>query len=222
MASSGNEGYLTYIYPGISVWDGRELIKFADEVGEIKAGGKTYHAAGGAVLFADLAKIVISDGKKISLITIAVVLIILLISFRNLKAVAFSMMPLVIGIGWMLGLMAMTGWKINFVNIVVFPVVFGYGVSLGVYIYERYLETGSVYLSVKRTGTAIAGSSLTTLVGWASLLVAKHNGLKSMGILASFGIAAAMITTFTVLPALLELASEKKLIIPEIEDEDIE
>ncbi len=222
MASSGNEGYLTYIYPGISVWDGRELIKFADEVGEIKAGGKTYHAAGGAVLFADLAKIVISDGKKISLITIAVVLIILLISFRNLKAVAFSMMPLVIGIGWMLGLMAMTGWKINFVNIVVFPVVFGYGVSLGVYIYERYLETGSVYLSVKRTGTAIAGSSLTTLVGWASLLVAKHNGLKSMGILASFGIAAAMITTFTVLPALLELASEKKLIIPEIEDEDVE
>ncbi len=222
MASSGTGGYLTYIYPGISVWDGRELIRFADEVGEIKAGGKSYYAAGGAVLFADLAKIVISDGKKISIITIILVLIILMISFRNLRAVAFSMTPLIVGIGWMLGLMAMTGWKINFVNIVVFPVVFGYGVSLGVYIYERYLETGSVYISVRRTGTAIAGSSLTTLVGWASLLVAHHNGLKSMGILASFGIAAAMITTFTILPALLEIASEKHMINPEIEEEETE
>jgi len=220
IAESGKEGYLTYIYPGISVWDGRELMKFSDEVGEVKAGGKSFYAAGGAVLFADLAKIVISDGKRISIITIAIVLLILMISFRNLRAVAFSMLPLVIGIGWMLGLMAMTGWKINFVNIVVFPVVFGYGVSLGVYIYERYLETGSVYISVKRTGSAIAASSLTTLVGWASLLVAKHNGLKSMGILASFGIAAAMITTFTILPALLELGSEKHMIEPEIEEED--
>jgi predicted RND superfamily exporter protein len=215
------EGYLTYIFPGISVWDGRELIRFADEVGEVKAGEKSFYAAGGAVLFADLAKIVINDGKKISLITIAIVLLILIISFRNLRAVAFSMMPLVIGIGWMLGLMAMTGWKINFVNIVVFPVVFGYGVSLGVYIYERYLETGSVYLSVQRTGAAIAASSLTTLIGWAALLAAKHNGLKSMGILASFGIAAAMITTFTILPALLELASKKHMINPEIEEEEV-
>ena len=220
IAGSGSEGYLTYIYPGISVWDGRELIRFADEVGKIEAGGKTYHSAGGAVLFADLAKIVISDGKLTSLITIIVVLIILMISFRNIRAVAFSMMPLVIGMGWMLGLMALTGWKINFVNIVVFPVVFGYGVSLGVYIYERYLETGSVYISVKRTGTAIAGSSLTTLVGWASLLVANHNGLKSMGMLAFFGIAAAMVITFTVLPALLELASEEHMINPELEEEE--
>jgi len=203
------EGYLTLLYPGVSVWDGRELIRFADEVGTIKAGDKIYHTAGGAVLFADLARIVLSDGKKFSLVIVLIVIIILGIAFRNVRAVFYSIIPLLGGMVWMLGLMAMFGWKINFVNIVVFPVVFGYGVSLGVYLYRRYNESGSVMLSVKRTGAAIAGSSVTTLVGWAALLVSGHNGLESMGILAFFGIAAAMVLTFTVLPALLEITGAK-------------
>ncbi len=208
--SGFENGYLTMIYPGISVWDGRELIRFADEVGAVKAGDKTYYTAGGAALFADLARIVLSDGKKFSLLVVILVILILAVAFRDVKAVVFSIIPLLGGMIWMLGLMAMFGWKINFVNIVVFPVVFGYGVSLGVYLYRRYIESGSVLLSVKRTGLAIAGSSITTLIGWAALLVSGHNGLESMGILAFFGIAAAMLLTFTILPSLLEITGKKK------------
>jgi len=209
IGSGFENGYLTFIYPGVSVWDGRELIRFSDEVGSVRAGDKTYYTAGGAVLFADLARIVLADGKKFSLLIVMLVIIILAAAFRNVRAVLFSIIPLLGGMVWMLGLMAMFGWKINFVNIVVFPVVFGYGVSLGVYLYRRYMESGSVMLSVRRTGMAIAGSSVTTLIGWAALLVSGHNGLESMGILAFFGIAAAMFLTFTILPALLEITGGK-------------
>ncbi|HQO41263.1 MAG TPA: MMPL family transporter, partial [Spirochaetota bacterium] len=124
IGSGFENGYLTFIYPGVSVWDGRELIRFSDEVGSVRAGDKTYYTAGGAVLFADLARIVLADGKKFSLLIVMLVIIILAAAFRNVRAVLFSIIPLLGGMVWMLGLMAMFGWKINFVNIVVFPVVF--------------------------------------------------------------------------------------------------
>ena len=193
-------------------------MRFTREIAEIEVDGTTYHSAGSALLFADMGQIVLRDGKRFSMITLLAVVIILLISFRRVRAVFISMIPLLGGMVWMLGIMALADWKINFVNIVVFPVVFGYGVSFGVYIYKRYRESGSVFLSVKRTASALAGSSLTTLVGWASLLVSGHNGLKSMGILAFLGIAAAMIISFTVLPAMLEIGGGK--FEPVVEDDE--
>lgn len=211
-AATGDPGYLTYIYPKISVWDGRELIRFADEIGTLNIKGKEYHAAGMAVLFADLARIVLRDGKRFILFAALIIVGILLVAFRSPRAVLLAMLPLVAGMFWMLGLMSIFGWKINFVNIVVFPVVLGYGISLGVYIDKRYMESGSVMTAVKRTGAAIAGSSITTLIGWAALLVSGHRGLESMGILAFFGISAALVITFTVLPALLQIAADRKLI----------
>ena len=105
--------------------------------------------------------------------------------------------------------MALAGWRINFMNIVVFPVVFGYGISTGVYLYHRFLESGSVLLSVRRTGGAVAISSIATLIGWAALLVSHHRGLASMGILACFGIASALIVSVTVLPALLQVSDRR-------------
>src|SRR5690606_491939 len=196
------KGYLTYIYPNVGLWDGQDLLRFADEVGAITVDGKTYHSAGMAVLFADLARTVLSDGTRLTGLAALVIFIIMFLSFFSLRAAVLSMLPLAAGMVWMLGLMALTGWRINFMNIVVFPVVFGYGISNGVHIYHRFLESGSAWTAIRHTGMAVAASSITTLIGWAALVMSHHKGLTSMGILACFGIASAMVVSLTVLPAL--------------------
>lgn len=197
-------GYLIYIYPKVSIFDSKALIKFSEEVGTIQVNGKSYHTAGMAVLSADLATIVLKDGKRFLVLALVVIFVILLAAFRSFISVVYPSIPLVIGMIWMLGLMDIFGWKINFINMVVLPVVFGYGISSGVYIYRRYLESGSVMIAVKYTGMALIGSSVTTLIGWASLLISGHRGLVSMGMLALFGISAAMIISLTLMPALLQ------------------
>jgi uncharacterized protein len=204
------KGYLTFIYPNVDIWNGQQIISFGNEISSIKAGGKTYYTAGMAVLFGYLAHIVLRDGRLFTLIAAPLIFLVLLLSLKKAKTAVLAMVPLVAGMCWMLGLMSLTGWHINFMNIVVFPVVFGYGISGGVQLVHRYLENGSVMLAIRHTGAAVAASCTTAFIGWASLLVSNHLGLESMGILASFGVASALAVCLTVLPAILQVASDRQ------------
>lgn len=206
---SDYKGYLTFVYPKTSLWDGEELLAFANEVGEIKVGDNVYHAAGVTVVFAQLAEIVLRDGVIFTILSALAVFLIAWLDFRTVRAAFLTLLPLLSGMVWMLGLMALFDWSINFMNIVVFPLVFGYGISAGVHLHHRYLESDSVMVAVRHTGGAVLAASSTTLVGWASLLVSGHRGLISMGVLACFGIASTLLVSLTVLPALLQITRRK-------------
>lgn len=211
---SGEDGYFTLIIPKGSVTDSKQTIVFTEEVGAITVDGKKLYSTGHMILMANLASIVIRDGKIFPVVAIGIILIIILISYRDPRALVFAMVPLMGGMLWMLGLMSLFDWKINYMNIVVFPVVLGYGISSGIHLYNRYLESRSVMVAIRHTGAAVAGSSITTLIGWAALLVSGQKGLTSMGGLAVFGITAALMVAFTVMPALLQYAEDKKIIQP--------
>jgi uncharacterized protein len=208
---SNSNGYLTYVYPTVALWDSKALLSFANEIGSVTTPSQTYQAAGSAVLYADLARIVLHDGKFLSLCVAILVFAIVYINYRSLAATVFCMLPLMAGMLWMLGLMALADWRLNFMNIVVFPVVFGYGISGGTYLYYRFLESRSAYFALRQTGAAVAASSTTTFIGWASLFASSHRGLISMGILACFGIASALLVSMTLLPALIEIFSKHLL-----------
>ena len=182
--------------------------------GTIAIDGKKYYATGHMILAANLAMIVIRDGKIFPALAAGIILIILLISYRDPRALVFAMTPLLGAMVWMLGLMCLFNWKINYANIVVIPVVLGYGISSGIFIFNRYLETHSVMFALRHTGAAVAGSCITTVIGWASLFFSRHKGLTSMGALAVFGISAALLVALTVMPSMMQYTEDKKILIP--------
>jgi hypothetical protein len=211
---SGEKGYFNLIIPKGSVTDSKLTVEFTKQVGTITMDGKNYYATGHMILMANLAMIVIRDGKIFPALAGGLILMILLISYRDPRALVFAMAPLLGGMVWMLGLMYLFNWKINYVNIVVFPVVLGYGISSGIFIFNRYLENHSVMFALRHTGAAVAGSCITALIGWASLFFSGHKGLTSMGSLAVFGISAALLVALTVMPSLMQYAEDKKILIP--------
>jgi len=209
-ADSGYKGFLTYIYPKPDIWAGDSLVKYADYIGRIDIKEKPHYAAGISLLFADLTRIVVRDGVRIIVLAFIAIFLIIWLYFRDLKSVFLSMTPLVAGMIWMLGLMTIFNQHINYINLVVLPVVFGYGISCGIQLFHRYYESGSVMYAVRQTGAAVAASSITTIAGWAALFVANHRGLTSMGALACFGIGASLIVSFTVMPAMLQVFDDMK------------
>jgi predicted RND superfamily exporter protein len=211
---SGEKGYFTLIIPKGSVTDSKQTVEFTKQVGTITVDGKNYYATGHMILMANLAMIVIRDGKIFPALAGVLILIILLISYRDPRALVFAMAPLLGGMVWMLGLMYLFNWKINYVNIVVLPVVLGYGISIGIFIFNRYLESHSVMFALRHTGAAVAGSCITTVIGWASLFFSGHKGLTSMGSLAVFGISGALLVALTVMPSLMQYTEDKKILIP--------
>ena len=165
---------------------------------------------GSLILVARFTQIIERESRKIIGGTIVLVILILFISFRNVLSVSLSLIPLFCGMIFTLGVMALFDVRINYFNICVIPVVIGYGINNGIFLFHRFKETGSVSRTLYFTGSAVMASSLTTLAGWGSLSVAFHVGLKTMGYLACIGISFMMLTSLTILPAILQLLAEHR------------
>lgn len=210
-AKPENHGYLTYVYAGVDLWDGLLMLKFSEEVENLKApSGKEYHAAGLPILFAKLARIVLHDGKTTVAITAVFLIFIMLLDLRSPRDAAVALLPLGLGMTVMLGLISLSGYRLNFMNIVVFPIILGYGVSHGVYLLHRFREGVSPLEALRTVGAAVACSTLTSVAGWGSLFFAAHKGLHSMGVVACFGMAATLVVSFTVMLPILELLHQRR------------
>lgn len=206
-----NHGWLTYIYPQVDLWDGKNMMRFAAQTEQITAAdGTEFRSAGLPILYAKLADIVLFDGKLTVALTAAWIFIVLLLDFRSLKYALAALLPLGLGMAVMLGLMALFDIRLNFMNIVVMPVVLGYGVSHGVYLMHRFLEGTSPMVALRSVGAAVFFSTLTTIAGFAALMAANHNGIRSIGMVASIGLMTTLLVSFTLLAAVLQVLHDRR------------
>jgi predicted RND superfamily exporter protein len=206
-----NRGYLTFIYPKVDLWDGKNVMAFSDQVEHLQAkDGQTYHAAGSAVLMATLARIVLNDTRIFVVLTLVLLVMILFLDLRSVPETIVAMLPLLAGTAIMLGTMVLLGQRLNFMNIVVFPIVLGFGISQGVYFLHRFREGTSPLAAVTSVGAAVACSTITTLVGWGALLAAAHRGLKTMGVLSCIGMTAILVVTLTIVPSVLQIIHDRR------------
>src|SRR5204862_2704191 len=112
--------------------------------------------------------------------------------FRSLLAVILSLLPVVIGATWLFGFMGLTGVSFNPANIMTLPLVVGIGVTNGIHILNRFAEEQQPSILAKSTGKAVLVSGLTTIAGFGSLIVAQHQGIRSLGYVMATGTATCM------------------------------
>ncbi len=99
----------------------------------------------------------------------------------------------------------------NLANLVILPLILGIGVVDGVHIIHRFREEGEVRKEplARSVANAVTLTSLTTMIGFGSLMTADHQGVYSLGMILALGVGNCMITSFTLLPALLKLCLER-------------
>jgi hypothetical protein len=201
-----NHGYLTFLYPKVDLWDGKNLLAFADQTRVIKGkSGKEYQSAGLAILYAKLARIVLWDGKLTVVLAALWILIMHYLDFRSVKLALASVLPLGIGLVMMLGMLSITNHRLNFMNLVILPILLGFGVSHGLYLLHRFLEGTSPLVALRSVGGAVASSTLTTIAGFGALGFAQHLGLRSIGYVACLGLGTTLLVSFTVLASVLQI-----------------
>ena len=209
---AGEVGSFVFIYPSVPLRDGRNSIRFSEDIGTITLpSGKTLQAASPNLIIADLLRMAIREGKLAVVLSFLVVFLIILVDVRSLKNTLLVISPLVLGLTWMGGLMFLLGIKLNLFNMVVLPSVVGIGVDTGVHLHHRYRAEGpgSLYLVLQRTGPAVAIATITTIVGYTGLLLATHPGLVSIGRLAIVGLSATLASALVILPALMQVADKE-------------
>lgn len=151
--------------------------------------------------------------------SLLVVLLLVVIKYWNFRAVMVCMVPLTFSILCIMGAMRLMGIKINFVNMISVPLLIGSGVDYGIYIISRYLEDQrhDVFAAIHETGQSMFLSSLTTVIGFGSLIFVDNQGLTSLGYMCSVGIIICAVSSVIVLPAMLRLWGKKIWKTPSVE-----
>lgn len=111
----------------------------------------------------------------------------------------------------MFGVFGLAGIKLNPANLIVLPLVLGIGVDDGVHVVHDFRQqAGKGYRTSNSTINAIIMTSLTTMTGFASLMLASHQGLFSVGLVMVIGVGSCLFVSLVALPPVLTLISRSE------------
>ncbi|MEP6655454.1 MAG: MMPL family transporter, partial [Myxococcales bacterium] len=209
---SAGRAVLVYPRPTAGLWQGPRNAAFVDALRAVAVrtavnGGRAARVAGGPPLTADIIASMNRDGPLASLLAFGGVVLTVVLLFRMGIATPFVLGALVVGVAWLVALAMTLHIKINFINFIAFPITFGIGVDYAVNVMARYLRDGTrdVGGAIRGTGGAVGLCSVTTILGYSSLLFAQNLGLFTFGLLAVLGELTCLSAAIVVLPAALLL-----------------
>jgi predicted RND superfamily exporter protein len=213
----GTMGRSVLIFPkvGGGTWQAERLAGFARDVrAAAREAGAV--AAGPLLLSSDLADAMRADGPRVTLVSFACVIAICIAAFGVVgrQAWAFSGLSigaLLLGVSFMLGLLAWTGAKLNFSNFVALPITFGISADYSINMLRRFQsdDGGSTDARLSHTSGALALCSAMTVIGWGALLLVENQALFSFGVFAISGEIASLVAAVLALPAVLAWLQER-------------
>jgi predicted RND superfamily exporter protein len=201
--SSRSGKFLLQVYPRGDVWQRSVQKQLVEELRTVAP-----DVTGSPVQIYEYTSMVKDSFQKAGAYAAAVIALMVLLHFRRLGSVLLAFVPVVLGFVWMLGLMTLLHISFNPVNIMSLTLVIGIGVTNSIHILNRFAENPHPSIMATSTGKAVLVSALNTIAGFGSLLVARHQGISSLGAVMAIGTGMCMLASLTVLPAVLHFLNE--------------
>jgi predicted RND superfamily exporter protein len=206
-------GSFVFIFPSVDLRQGWNTIAFAEDVRDIQvADGRVFHASGAPVVHADLLGLLIPDSRKALLLALATFVLLVLLDVKSLRGTLVLTLPLLFGLLWTLGILKLTGIRLNWYNLVAFPALLAYGIINSVHFYHRYLEEGrgSLVFVLRRTGETTAVATLVGMAGFVGLAFSDHQGLASLGQTALIGLGMSLLAPLLIMPLIIGYLEERR------------
>jgi predicted RND superfamily exporter protein len=201
--------FIITVYPTGDLWQKQTLKRFVDDIERV-----TDEATGAPLLGDALIKIFGRDGRNAMLLTLVIVFLLLSFDFRSFRYALSAMVPLALGIFWMLGFMNIVGMNLSIMNVMGLPMIIGIGIDDGVHIMHRwrYEGLGKIRVIFSSTGKAIFLTSLTTMFAFGSMIFSGFPGWVQFGGTLALGVGTCFITTVIILPGILGLIEKRNSI----------
>ncbi len=198
--------YLLQVAPKNEIFDREPLEAFIDDVRKVDV-----HATGEPVMVYESMTIMRDAYRGAFIYAFIAITVILLVTFRSVRAAAIGLVPLIVGVLLMVSGMWLFGINFNSANIIVMPLVLGIAVDSGIYIINRFRREGETSVEVvsRSAGRGVIYNTFTIMASFGALMVAHHRGVFSIGAIMSLGMAACQIAFILVLPAVLTLYADR-------------
>ena len=174
-------------------------------------GEEKIHVAGVPIVEGSLAYLGPQDMKQMVPIVMLVIVLVLLVLLRSVKGTIFTLLVVVFSTIWAFGLMAGLGVPVYAVSTMLPVMLIAIGVADGIHLYSHLrlfmLENPG---AGKKEATLdmlrgmwkpVAMTSVTTGVGFISLVTSQVYPIKFFGLFTAFGVMAAMVFSLFLIPA---------------------
>ncbi|HEX2870732.1 MAG TPA: MMPL family transporter [Polyangiaceae bacterium] len=194
------------IDPKLSRSRGEQLLKIADLLEGVRdPSGQVVPNASRASVFAEMIRSMTRDAPRTIGVAFAVVVVVAALATGALLPVLAVLSSLLLAVWSTLGAASTFDVRLNFLNFVALPLTFGIGVEYAINFCDRVRALGDIKKSLQSVGGAIAACSLTTMLGYGTLLFGDNLALRSFGKYAVMGELSCLATALLVLPAGLTL-----------------
>ncbi|MBL8813419.1 MAG: MMPL family transporter [Planctomycetaceae bacterium] len=133
------------------------------------------------------------------------------LDYKNLRDTILTLVPAMAGGLMTLGVLALLKLELNPMNLIALPLVFAIGIDNGIYLVSdcrKQISSGKDgYEPSADTLSSVLVTSLTSIAGFGSLMIASHNGMFSIGLLLAIGVASSLLVSLALMPPVLALVA---------------
>ncbi|MGH7392448.1 MAG: MMPL family transporter [Candidatus Rokuibacteriota bacterium] len=193
---------LIRVHPAVDIWEYAGAARFIGDIRSVDA-----DVTGPPVTAFESIRLIRRGYFEGTLYALALVAIVSWVVLRSVRATVLTLVPLVLGILWTLGLMRLFDLRFTVANVWAVPLIMGTAAEYGLNVFVRFVEgheTGRPALP--RSGVlAVVLNGLTTIGGFGSLMVARHQGIFGLGLLLTIGATASLVASLVVAPVLIQV-----------------
>ncbi len=139
------------------------------------------------------------------------------LGFRRLGGVLAPLTVVLLAVVWTMGILALLGRPIDLLTGIVPIILIAMGSADGIHFMRRFYEARAagaerreaVKITMREMGTPIVFTSITTMIGFASLAISNFDIIRTFGWATALGIFLALVVTLIVLPAGLSFGRER-------------
>jgi predicted RND superfamily exporter protein len=151
------------------------------------------------------------------LVVLALIYLLLAQSSHGWVLPLVQLVPLLVGIFWTMGIMALVFGSLNYFTVMMGLVLMGLGVDFTIHLVSRYgnergegagLEDALTRM-LGGTGTGVLTGALTTAAAFLALMVADTKGIYEFGFAAGMGMVLTLVAVFFTFPTLLVLRERR-------------
>jgi predicted RND superfamily exporter protein len=157
--------------------------------------------------------------QLLSLVALILIYLLLARTFRGWVVPLLALLPLVMGIIWTMGVMALLFGGMNIITAMMMLVLLGLGIDFSIHIVTRFQEeirSGHpleqvLHAAIGGSGAGVITGAMTTAAAFLTLMVGDTRGVFEFGATAGTGILLTVTAVFLVLPSLLVMRHRQQL-----------
>jgi uncharacterized protein len=168
------------------------------------------HFSGLPFIRTKMSKMIQQELVQFTLISMLITSLILLFFFRSFPTLAFSLLTVIIGVVWCMGILVLLGYKITMFIGLLPPLIVVIGIANCIYLLNKYHEEyrshnnqiKALQRVISKVGRAVLFTNLTTAVGFGVFVLTGSSVLQEFGLTSFLAIMAVFVISLILIPVL--------------------